>query len=489
MNFSDNEKKKNIPTLKYAYHVIRIGIFVSILTFILSCLRIFLSNEYFFSFYILLPILSVFCFIIFLIAYKKFEDQSIINFSLFLTTCAIMIFGIEIYFEMKIPKHPYGIHKLREDKARELDVYYDSRTKFEVMLELRSNNQEIYPNIHPLNLIINENKKGSLKTRQNKLILPLGTISNVNTIFPNEAGYFPIIFTDEYGFNNPSGLYGKKSVDIILIGDSFAEGCSVSSDETIGAVLREEGYNTISFGKFGNDPMMEFATLREYGASLKPKIVLWCYYKNDLPSLEEYKSWKNSTVLGNYLYDDDFTQNLMIRQKEIDSLLLDYENFNWNNKKREYENLKISESKYFQRVFKLYNLRSKLGLTAEPRYQNKPQNMKENQISKETVAIFSDILIRANELVSQWNGTMFFINFPSYDEIKKNKNDKYYKIVNQVLNKINMPNINLKKVVFDKHPHPISLFPFGLPGHYNAEGYKFIGLAIAKKLKSERKSK
>ena len=41
-----------------------------------------------------------------------------------------------------------------------------------------------------------------------------------------------------------------------------------------------------------------------------------------------------------YDHDDDFTQNLMIRQKEIDSLLLDYENFNWNNKKRIEDSIK-----------------------------------------------------------------------------------------------------------------------------------------------------
>ena len=58
-------------------------------------------------------------------------------------------------------------------------------------------------------------------------------------VLPNEAGYFPIIETDEHGFNNTKGLYEINKVDIVLAGDSFTEGYSVHADETISAVLRK----------------------------------------------------------------------------------------------------------------------------------------------------------------------------------------------------------------------------------------------------------
>ena len=41
-------------------------------------------------------------------------------------------------------------------------------------------------------------------------IYPLSSISNAITVFDNESGYFPIIETDEHGFNNPKGLYKKN---------------------------------------------------------------------------------------------------------------------------------------------------------------------------------------------------------------------------------------------------------------------------------------
>ena len=83
----------------------------------------------------------------------------------------------------------------------------------------------------------------------------------------------------------------KNKVDILLTGDSYTEGFSVNSDETISAVLRQLNYNAISVGKSGNGPLLELAALKEYGEPFKPKIVLWLYYINDLGGLKiEMKS-------------------------------------------------------------------------------------------------------------------------------------------------------------------------------------------------------
>jgi hypothetical protein len=153
------------------------------------------------------------------------------------------------------------------------------------------------------------------------IIFNLGGISNITTILSNESGYYPIIKTDEHGFNNPRGLYNKNAVDIVLTGDSFTEGYSVNWNESISAVLREAGYRAISIGKGNNGPLKEFAALKEYAEFLKPKIVLWVYSSNDMENLiEEMKS----PVLKKYLNKDGFSQNLISRQEEIDSVLINY---------------------------------------------------------------------------------------------------------------------------------------------------------------------
>ena len=57
------------------------------------------------------------------------------------------------------------------------------------------------------------------------------------------------------------------------------------------------------------------------------------------------------------------------------------------------------------------------------------------------------------------------------------------KILN-IVNKLDIPIIDIYKEVFAKHPDPLSLFPFRkLSFHYNEEGYKLVSEAILDKIK------
>ena len=40
--------------------------------------------------------------------------------------------------------------------------------------------------------------------------------------------------------------------------------------------------------------------------------------------------------------------------------------------------------------------------------------------------------------------------------------------------------IDIHEKVFSKHQNPLNLFPFGLSGHYNEEGYKKVGNTIGR---------
>ena len=94
-----------------------------------------------------------------------------------------------------------------------MGVPYDTRSKIEVLEDLRKDGFEAYPNCYPQLFL----KSNGLNTNNGR-IYPLGGDSNITTILDNENGYYPIIETDEYGFNNPKGLYQKDEVDILLIG-------------------------------------------------------------------------------------------------------------------------------------------------------------------------------------------------------------------------------------------------------------------------------
>ena len=148
-----------------------------------------------------------------------------------------------------------------------MGITYDTRTKMEILEDLRASGVEAFPNTFPIKYV-----EANGFTSDKGRIYPIGTISNSTTIFHNESGYYPIIETDEHGFNNPKGLYIENKVDIVLIGDSFTEGYSVHSDESISAVLRQLDFKAISVGKGSNGPLIEFATLKEYAEPLKPRM-------------------------------------------------------------------------------------------------------------------------------------------------------------------------------------------------------------------------
>ena len=228
----------------------------------------------------------------------RLKNSLKVNLSVLFVTTGISVCTFETYLEIlrrQMLKQTNCIYYKfdstlslpKQEIAKDMGIPYDTRTKLEVLQDLRKDGVEAYPNVGPRSISTN---KGTIYT--------LGGISNITTIFGNESGYFPIIEFDEHGFNNPKGLYKKNRVDIVLTGDSMTEGFSVHSNENIGAVLRKSGFNVISVGKGGNDSLTELAAIKEYAEPLRPKIVFWVYYVNDLDHLG---SEMDSPLLRKYL--------------------------------------------------------------------------------------------------------------------------------------------------------------------------------------------
>ena len=93
--------------------------------------------------------------------------------------------------------------------------------------------------------------------------------------------------------------------------------CASFDPNIFSKTLNVQAWEKIS--KATNGPLIEYATLREY---LEPNVknILWIYYEgNDINNLEnELKSY----ILIHYLKDLNFTQNLKLKQNEINELAL-----------------------------------------------------------------------------------------------------------------------------------------------------------------------
>ena len=122
--------------------------------------------------------------------------------------------------------------------------------------------------------------------------------------------------------------YGRQALmaqarrgDVVVLGDSYSQGACVPQDKIPASILRKRYPKTLTLGMCANGPLMEYADLKELAADLKPRIVLWVYYNNDLSDMDVEAQ---SELLMRYVDDDGFRQGLAARQPAIDAALERY---------------------------------------------------------------------------------------------------------------------------------------------------------------------
>lgn len=105
--------------------------------------------------------------------------------------------------------------------------------------------------------------------------------------YPDAPAGFGVVpctlHTDGRGYRNSSAL---QHSDVVVVGDSFAEGSNVSDEHTWPRRLAEAGGRSVyNLGMSGYDPMHYLASLKEIGLQLNPRIVICQLYEgNDFRS-------------------------------------------------------------------------------------------------------------------------------------------------------------------------------------------------------------
>ncbi len=367
-----------------------------------------------------------------------------------------------------------NVEKIISEEVKKKGIKYDNRTKWEVYFDLKKKDPNVVIATDPYHFL----------NEVNQTILPLASISNKKTISCNENGYHQIYKSDRYGFNNLDNEWDKKQTEFLLIGDRFTVGDCVNEPDTIGGnlkkIINSKG-GVLNLGQGGNGPLMEYATLREYLPITNTKRVIWIYCEsNDLVGLlgiEGLKTELNNKILLKYLNDHKFTQNLHLRQKEIDRKV---------NKKlmSMIKNVKQSQSEIkFFKFIKLFNLRKSTEIYINSIFQ------KSSSTTKQTISPeFKKIILLAKNFVEK-NGAKFYFVYLTdreryyYKDFDDNLHD--YKKVIKFVKESNIPIIDINKELFQNHNDPLSLFPFRKDRsryHYNELGYKLVSSIIFKKI-------
>jgi len=344
------------------------------------------------------------------------------------------------------------------------NINFDYRTRLEVYEEMKKNYRNVALTIAPI--LIDAGKP----------IHTLGGISNRKTIHCNESGVYEIYKSDRYGFNNPEKEWTKKEISYLLVGDSFTHGDCVDEEYTISSNIRKKinnKYGVLNLGYRGNGPLTEYATLIEYSSHINVKRIIWLYYEGN--DLAELASEYNGPMLNNYLFDNNFSQELIFRQNEIDNGLENFLEKNIYEKKLEDKKNMLKDE--ILKFIKLYRLRT---ITLD-RFFPSP----EKPISSETLKKFSNITSLFKKYTDEKELKLYFVYLPEYSRYnsKKNNNDNFrsYKKVIEIVKSFDIPIIDINKEMFEKNDDPLSLFPHRYYWHYNKKGYKNVADIIFNK--------
>ena len=377
-------------------------------------------------------------------------------------------------------------------------IFFDTRTKLEVIEELRARGLDPVPQV-PMGNYYEERKFPIGETT----LLSLGGISNRLTVYCNESGEWATYNSDRFGFNNPDTEWDEPQIMGVLVGDSFTHGACVNEEDNLAGQLRRlVGQSFLNLGMDGAGPFHQLGTLIEYGLSRQPKDIFWFYFEGN--DLAEMISEGDEPILIQYL-NEGYRQELALYQDEIDQSLLTLVR-----KAEQQANASLTSNttafrtrlrnvvllSYIRHVIAFDQIGKKPSEGKVATYieqekdkqvqeKNKQVQKKDKQLQDQLTIFqrYAEILARAQELVKAFGGQLYFVYLPEFYRYKsENVNDHEAHLgkenVIKAVQQWGIPIIDIHKLLFSEHPDPYSLFPFEVPGHYNAEGYKGIAEAI-----------
>jgi len=392
----------------------------------------------------------------------------------------IIFYSLELLTTLTLKKQfnliDKSMSKIKEEKIKKIPNF-DKRSDYSAFLEeKKSNNLYSSFRLAEWNLYnddYNNKIKNFIKNKlQNNEVIPFRGPINKKTLGSNEDGTREIITNDKFGYKNPNEVYEKK-IDIMILGDSFAEGVPFGNENDITGILKKStDYNSINYGISGTGPLISLAIIKEYGVKFVPENIFYLFYEgNDLKDMMDEKD----TFLINYL-DKNFTQDLIHNQKDVENFLNEYEEiFNsiLPNKIKEEKlknNVQLHQNNTFKEKVKdfleLKSIRDIIFISSAF-----------NTSKKADYNLFEKTLKAMNLEINEWGGNFYFVYLPSWTRY-----NNQYSLANITLkNKIkkivvtnNIQFIDIDSVFKDFNVNNVDIYNLGIYGHYTKYGYNLI---------------
>lgn len=342
---------------------------------------------------------------------------------------------------------------------------FDERPRVRVIADLRAEGRDAWP-IMPANAWLDppSDPNGAFGGLGRELF-PLGGIANAAIVSCNETGRYFVYDSDGYGFNNPATAWDGP-LDIALVGDSFSMGACVRPDESVAALLRRRHPRTASAGMGGNGPLLELATLTEYVAAHRPRVVVWMFYVGN--DIRDLGAERDNPILRRYL-EPGFSQGLRARQGEIDDMLRAKASLEYDAALAGAGNLEVKPRSY-----------DALDLLTARRIRQALRKAAVARLNFREWAELGRILAAARDRTAAWGGRLHVAYLPSHEQIAGDRHSPAaQRRLAALLTELGIPLIDGAEI-FAGHADPLSLFPFRKDGHYTPEGYRLLADLIGR---------
>ena len=396
--------------------------------------------------------------------------------ALLIISTLVPLYAIESWLVYSRQQPAY--HDVAIAFAEQNSESFDTRSILEVTTDLRARGIEAYPGGSPSGFPI--------VLPNGEAVVPPPGIGNTVTVGCNEGGKWEVWKTDEFGFKNPPGIWGRDEITLMAVGDSFTAGVCVPMNQDIVGTIRQVHPNSLNLGVSGTNPVYYYQLLLEYGSVAKPRNVVFIWFEgNDVSGL---LSDVSDPILSRYL-----TRTVPVGIHRYQSMI-DEENV-----RRRDRALASPWEERMRETALLYNVRKLLGLSAaasgRPELFDMIKAWRGKATNPHDAAVFDresfvTLMKTANTVVKSWGGRLIFVYLPDWNRYCHRvetwagycgPTPTYSReAVIEAIGGLDIPLIDMS-AIFEAHPNPGTLYRY--PGSHNsAAGYRLIGQTILEKL-------
>lgn len=207
----------------------------------------------------------------------------------------------------------------------------------------------------------------------------------------------PVTYTaDRYGFRNADEAV-EPPVDILVLGDSFAEGYCLGDGLHFVDRIRDEVPSLFNTGSRGAGPLFELAVLGRYGPYFKPKVTLMAFFEgNDWRNLRrEYQiNWLREALAPDVEFGAvEWTEE---QRNSANAIIAE----RWQETDVSYSSL-LRRRQVLRNFFGLHKTAAALGLHYPAATPGNP--------------VYEEVLLKAKQVTESWGGELVIVYLPYVD--------------------------------------------------------------------------